>query len=133
MTQLTFADAAPRVATDDERRRAAAEAVALAGRLVDSPDEAVAAEIDRLEAELLAYVRALGVGAEFQAADFTRHLSEVGRAPDPALIDARRSGGLFVRLSRAGAIKAVGYRVNAGCRATGYHATPRTVWRVERV
>ncbi len=129
MRQLTFGEP-PRAATEPERRRAAVSAIAIAESVATSDSPARDGALRLLEADLEEFLAGLGPGAEFQSSDFTAWLERNQRSPDPDVLDPRCSGGLIVRLFRRGRIEPVGIRPNGGCRETGYHSTPRRVWRV---
>lgn len=139
MRQLTFAHErgarrAPIPAGPYARLGAQTTALRAAKRAADVSDAGKRAALRALRKDLAHYICALGVDAEFQASDFWSWLNEVGRAPSvPASrggLDPRACGALFVALVRDGVLVRVGVRANAGCRATGYHSTPRAVYRV---
>ena len=77
---------------------------------------------------LWTFVRTSGVGAEFQAVDFSHWAAEQPQfEPD---IDLRSTGGMFQAMANAGILESCGYKNNGGNKKTGYHGTPRKVYRV---
>lgn len=74
------------------------------------------------------YIRSHGVGHEFQAVDFSHHAAQQPQfEPD---LDMRLTGGMFRAMVNAGVLEQIGFRNNGGNKATGYHGTTRTVYRV---
>lgn len=73
------------------------------------------------------YVRTHGVGHEFQAVDFSHHA--VKQPQYESDIDLRSTGGMFRAMVNAGILEQIGIRNNGGNKETGYHGTPRAVYR----
>jgi hypothetical protein len=76
---------------------------------------------------LWTYVRIHEVGHEFQAIDFSHWASAQPQYDDD--IDLRSSGGMFRTMVNAGVLEQIGFRNNGGNKKTGYHGTPRAVYR----
>jgi hypothetical protein len=91
---------------------------------------------DRAEAMLIyrgqlwIYLRSHGLGHEFQAIDFSTWLKERDLQPDPAKIDPRATGGLFLDLVRHGICEKIGYKSNGGDKSRNYHSTARQTYRI---
>lgn len=90
-------------------------------------DDAIAS----VRAHLENFIRRLGVGATFQAVDFTRWMTESNLWPGADVYDRRSTGGHFVQLLKAGVLESVGAKPNGGCKASGYNSTIRSVWRIK--
>lgn len=73
------------------------------------------------------FLRMHDIGFEFQAIDFT-HWAQQQPQYDQT-IDMRATGGMFRQLVSSGIVEKLGYRNNAGNKATNYHGTPRQVYR----
>lgn len=86
------------------------------------------AALDAIKRELAEFIVALGVGATFQAADFTRRLDEVGGRPG---IDLRATGAMYSDLHRAGIITRVGYQPT-GCYG-GARSSARPLYRIDSI
>lgn len=74
------------------------------------------------------YVRSHGVGHEFQAIDFSHHAAQQPQYESD--INLKSSGGMFKAMVNAGVLEQIGFRNNGGNKETGYHGTPRAVYRV---
>ena len=77
---------------------------------------------------LWTYVRTRGIGAEFQAIDFSHWASKQPQYEDD--VDLRSTGGMFRAMTNAGILEQIDFRNNGGNKETGYHGTPRAVYRV---
>lgn len=93
---------------------------------------AKARALARVERLLLEYIAHLGVGATFQAIDFTNHMHALGEAPSPDVCDPRAVGGLYRRLQDKGLIAGAGSRFCVGGTHTGAHGSLRNIWKVMR-
>ncbi len=91
------------------------------------------AAVNALEDELHEFIRHLGVAGTFQSNEFWTRLHELGRTPDPNVLDERAVGGLITRFAWCGLIVKVGYRANNGCPHSGYNGTARPVWAIKSV
>lgn len=129
--QLAAEQRGPRIAGPGARLAASADAARDIGRAARRSTRERSLAMAALEARFAEFLRRVGVGGEFQSSDFTAWLAETGERPTE--IDGRATGAIVRRLSLAGVLRSAGYRTNAGSPRTNYNATPRIVWRVERV
>jgi len=114
--------------TDPDTRAAHAATLDRVEQMAEPLTAARAAAMDRLKAELVAYILTQPIGTQLQAASFTVRLVE--RKVDTGALDLRCTGGLFLRLVRAGVLEQVGYGPNGGVAATGYNSTARPIYLV---
>lgn len=121
----------PRPASRVQREAAHTVAITAATRAATPRTTERDKALNALREHLTRYICQLGVRQEFQASDFHQWMIETKRIPRKGgALDARATGAMFLALRKLGVLEIVGHRTNAGCRATGYHATLRPVYRV---
>ncbi|MBL0920720.1 MAG: hypothetical protein IBJ10_01185 [Phycisphaerales bacterium] len=90
-----------------------------------------AAALRALEDLLIQFIMSLGVGGEFQAADFSDWMARRGERP--LSIDHRASGSMFQRLRNERVLSFAGARNCRAISGANAHSSLRPVWRIERL
>lgn len=125
----TAATQRPQLFDRDTREQRHRETVAGVNARASQLGRAKSEAMDRIKAELVSFIEALGVGERFQGVDFMRRCEE--RDIDWHPLDPRALGPLLAQLVRVGVIRRDGFEMTGGLKSRNCNSSPRVVYRIE--